>query len=472
MRWYSEKKVKYSELFKHNFLRIFTLLLGIVYIPQMILLFPGIPNGDTIGQLGQSFGDEIYNNHHPVLHTWILGICMKLGRKISGDNLGLFFYVVLQDLFLFSVLLYTLRYLIQCGIRMRYASLLMLYYVMHPILQNYAMCVVKDTWYSGWVMLLLVQVHRCLTADKDKKRILVAIFLCMLFMTLFRNDGIYTAVLLCAIMFFGRDRKRAIHFGKMLIAIIAVCMLWNGLVLPTIGVKKGSSREMFSLPFQQTARYVRDYSSEITESERESIDRVLQYDELAERYDPINADPVKITFKDTASKADLAAYFKTWLSMFRKHPGVYLEATWENKSEFFLPTGVMQFATSKDAEQIMQRISNEVIKTEIHFFYPERFSSCREKFEYGRHRLFWSKIIHNIQIPCLYIWILFGWSAFCLLKKNRKALVLCTPLIINFMINIAGPLNGSYTRYMYLYMWALPIVIFLGGTFWMKEKRA
>lgn len=47
---------------------------------------------------------------------------------------------------------------------------------------------------------------------------------------------------------------------------------------------------MLSLPFQQTARFVSEYESEITDEERAVIDRVLIYDQLAiaiERICPI-----------------------------------------------------------------------------------------------------------------------------------------------------------------------------------------
>ena len=50
---------------------------------------------------------------------------------------------------------------------------------------------------------------------------------------------------------------------------------------------------MFSLPFQQTARYVKNTGDEISEEEREIIAKVLDYDSLAEIYEPMTADPVK-----------------------------------------------------------------------------------------------------------------------------------------------------------------------------------
>ena len=74
-------------------------------------------------------------------------------------------------------------------------------------------------------------------------------------------------------------------------------------------------RKCFSLPFQQTARYVKEYGDEISEEEREIIAKVLDYDSLAEIYEPMTADPVKTTYR-SGSAGDLTAYFKVWLKEF------------------------------------------------------------------------------------------------------------------------------------------------------------
>lgn len=93
---------------------------------------------------------------------------------------------------------------------------------------------------------------------------------------------------------------------------------------------------MLSVPFQQTARYLREYPDDVTASEKKAINRILDYDVLAEKYNPELSDPVKITFRfrdnDDDPKLDgyMKDYFKAWFAMLRRHPGVYIQATLNN----------------------------------------------------------------------------------------------------------------------------------------------
>ena len=50
---------------------------------------------------------------------------------------------------------------------------------------------------------------------------------------------------------------------------------------------------MLSVPFQQSARFVRDHPEEVTEEEYRVLDSVLGMEDLGQRYNPRNADPVK-----------------------------------------------------------------------------------------------------------------------------------------------------------------------------------
>lgn len=61
-------------------------------------------------------------------------------------------------------------------------------------------------------------------------------------------------------------------------------------------VEKDTPKEMLSLPFQQTARYVRDYGDEVTEEEKAAIGQVLDYDKIVKGYMELTSDPVKTTY--------------------------------------------------------------------------------------------------------------------------------------------------------------------------------
>ena len=112
---------------------------------------------------------------------------------------------------------------------------------------------------------------------------------------------------------------------------------YNHVFLPMMNIKPGSEREMFSVPFQQTARYVKEHSEEITTEEAEAIRGILDFDHLAELYNPEISDAVKWTYKDKADNSAKLAYIKTWIKQFIKHPLTYFEATFNNTYRYFDP---------------------------------------------------------------------------------------------------------------------------------------
>lgn len=84
---------------------------------------------------------------------------------------------------------------------------------------------------------------------------------------------------------------------------------------------------------QQTARYIRDYGNEVTDDERTAIEKVLDYDAIAQSYMPELSDGVKQYYKNPG-KGDLARYMLVWAKMLLKHPVCYFEQRTQT------PTGI------------------------------------------------------------------------------------------------------------------------------------
>lgn len=123
-----------------------------------------------------------------------------------------------------------------------------------------------------------------------------------------------------------QERKRALAAVLLPMALFQIG--FSGMLLPALKISPGSDREWMGFFYQQTARYVRDYPDEVTVQEWEAIDGVLEYDKLAEAYNPITSDPVKFdAYRSEQTWKERKAYFKAWFQQFLKHPGVYVEAS-------------------------------------------------------------------------------------------------------------------------------------------------
>lgn len=89
------------------------------------------------------------------------------------------------------------------------------------------------------------------------------------------------------------------------------------MLLPINDVQPGGIQEMLSVPFQQTARFVKYYGDELSEEDKEAINHILDYNQLAEKYNPDKSDPVKDTIRKEITKTEWKAYINVYLKMLK-----------------------------------------------------------------------------------------------------------------------------------------------------------
>lgn len=457
-----------------------------LYIPYIIAYYPALlVRGDSLNQIRQAYNAEAFSyykdlisenvkltNHHPVMHTLLIKWCMKLGYKITGSvNIGLFFYSILQFILVSTVVSLAIKQMMEIGISQKIQLAILIYFVFHPMIQIHMFLMTKDVIDAAFLLTFILFLYRIFVYKRGKTEYLI-LTISILGTLLFRNEGVYiiTISLLFLMLFIKEHRKK---LGMIAVYTICFSILWNLCLLPLFKVTPGGKREMLSLPFQQTARYVRDAKEDITEKEKEGILAILDYEHLAEKYNPNLADPVKSTYKErSASLNDLKNYLLIWFQMFFKHPGIYIQATLNNKYEYFYPT--LKLASNYSyswTSKIMEEI-NEVTEFPGKLYYPQNLNSFRTGYETLRNSLFKIPIINILYVTATYIWILIIWFAYCIDKKNKIAMALVVPLLTILLILMVGPCNGSYFRYMYPCVICLPIVIILGLHSIQCDKRA
>ena len=96
----------------------------------------------------------------------------------------------------------------------------------------------------------------------------------------------------------------------MVVPIILFQFGYCGAFFKVAKIASVGKQEALSVCFQQTARYIKYHGDEVTESEKEAIDKVLKYEVIGELYDPNLSDSVKKTFKTESTSEDLKNYFK------------------------------------------------------------------------------------------------------------------------------------------------------------------
>lgn len=451
----------------------------IVYIPYVLCHFPIVLMGDSYDQILQGFNIPAYtsetiqlisenvtlNSHHPVVHTLLLHFFLMLGKTIYSYNLGAFLYAFANLLALLSVVSLTIKVLVKNNVKNRWILVLLLYFALTPHVQEYMFLCTKDTWFAVLLMLFYLLFFDFLKIRKKGIHYIILI-LVSLGIILFRNEGKYF-IILSFVIFFVMNRSYRKKLLLLAGSVICFSIFYTSVLLPVNQISPGSSREMLSIPFQQTARYVKAYEDEVTAEEKEAIAQILDYDHLAELYNPNLADPVKSTYNKYADKDDLKKYISVWIKMGIKHPDIYITAFWNNKYQFLYPVfNTAQYYNYKGnefydlsySEEMMNSVNDTGSSVGLDLHYPERFSKLRVWYENFLENAWDVPVLSCFKTTAFYVWGILLWGIYAIIRRRKKSFLCFVPMLIQMLICMAGPANGYYFRYMYPLAFCLPMI--------------
>lgn len=467
--------------YKYPFLTPF-LTMMICYIPYIILSYPAIFMGDTRPMICQGYNfpssaingvvllDEnvFMTGKHAVIYPVFLNIFLRLSKAVFNNyNVGAFAVAMLQLVSILAVVSSALKYMVKQNIRFGIIFVVMIYFIISPRVQSYMFLITKDVFSSCLLLVFFVIAYKLYQHEEYRNwKHFIWLWLSASGVGLVRNDGkiVIFLALIVMIIFMGKSLRKQLLLVT--ITFLMVVMSFTKILMPALKITPVSSRAMFSIPFQQTARYVKEYGDEVTEEEKEAINKILSYDELAELYTPQRSDAVKNTYKPEATKADLIQYFKAWLQMFLKHPGVYFEATMNNYFYYVYPG-------EKPADLYSYEYSLRVMEARIgtdkylqtidmSIRHPQELDEARALFESLRESIFSLPVLNLLRCPAAFVWVFI--LLICYLMKNKRwsLLAVMAPVFFSLLVCFASPCNGIYFRYLYCVVLCLPIVVVFG----------
>lgn len=454
---------------KHPFLTCFLTIL-IVYLPYIVMSYPGILTHDTKTQLSNAIramdGQTALRNQHPITHSLLMYFFTKTGQALFGSaNVGIFLYSLFQFLLLTAAFSWFIKLLVELKVPYRVIAFLIVFFTLAPTTQNYMFICVKDVPYTAFLIFFLIELFRLTGGyydrSKGKKLHVLLLVLSALGMFLFRQDGIYL-LLATFLGFLISSRKNRRFWSVLMIGFLCLFIFWQNILIPGFQIKPCSRRMMLSIPFQQTARYVRDAGSEVTEEEAEAISAILDYENLAELYNPNLSNQVKGTFNEDATTADLAAYFRVWFQMLLKHPEIYVQATMNNYYGYFYPNGwPSNVTTYSESEEQMDSLNESLSDYGLDFHYPSGLTHIRNLYEAYREAVFSIPVLSYTFMPAFYVWALILWLFYCLSKRRYISVRITMPLFIALLTSLAAPAYGWYFRYLFAISVCLPGIIVL-----------
>ncbi|MBQ4344196.1 MAG: hypothetical protein IJC38_09960 [Erysipelotrichaceae bacterium] len=137
------------------------LLFSSIYLLYLFFnAYPGYLTPDSISQVLQT-QTGVYSNHHPFWHTIIIKLIFEIGVACFGNlNDAVGFYSVLQILFLFSAVSFSLMTLYQAGIKKRYLFLCGLPFAILPYHIAYSVTMWKDIVFGAATLWLVTFLFR------------------------------------------------------------------------------------------------------------------------------------------------------------------------------------------------------------------------------------------------------------------------------------------------------------------------
>lgn len=459
------------------------LFLAIVWLPVCIGYAPGLFMGDTINQVCMWFGidNEIartvvrpdpsitMTNHYPIAHTAFLGLCLQCGLGLWGSaNAGVLLYSTLQVCTTIFCIAYA-HYLVTTRLNAPFLPriLCLLFIGLVPWYGGYAMLITRDTLFADGLLVFgisLIVLYK--TPGSKLNWVLCAVAACMV--ALFRPGGIVfvamgcIAYALCTRQSVRADKPCTSALACLGVSAALVCTLTFA-VLPIMRIAPGNVIEILSIPVQQTAYYVQKHEGDITSEEKDAIDAVLVYENLAQRYDPNVSDPVKDYAAQNRTIADFndwTRYFAAWARMGAKDPACYALATMNNYYGYFYPSKYIPYYYNY--EWSVQCMNDTRALTGVDIHHPDNaWVKALASFNTAYAELFQrTYVLRLTMMPSFWMWVLIVLTAYAIHRRWRYAIPVLVCAWTLALVCLIGPCNAiSYNRYIYPLALLLPFAL-------------
>lgn len=452
---------------KHQF-SITTLLLLFCWSIPVIISYPGNMCSDAWAQLYQFWSGRI-TAHHPPVHTLLIGFFTWIGKTAFGSaNIGLFCFILIQSLVYSLIISYALLMMTKMTAP---KWLQILYFVSAAFLPFYANrvnMVLKDNLYSISVLLLMIEmINAFLDLDSyvDSKCHIILGSVSIMGVILFRNNGKHilypTVLLLFIILLYRRNNIKKSTLIKSCMLLLLPVMFANVVnigIIKHYDISEGSFGEALSFPLQQVARYVTYYSDEVTDEEREALSVIIDYDHLAENYNPRISDPVKATFNRNATRQELMKAFKIYVQMFFKHPTTYVTATM-NQNYYLIYPFVENSVVYTQFSDATGEATWTFMSEEVGFEKVTTYDRAREALYEWNQFLYRAPIVGLLSHTALYVIALFYLMIYALINRLYKFLLLCLPIVLSVVVIILAPAIYNHPRYAFPIIYSLPLII-------------
>ncbi len=429
-----------------------SLILTILWIPYIFMCFPGSIMYDTgtcfLHTVGFAKGSYVNN---PFFQNWLCDIVYRLGDLFGNISVSIFIYNIMQVCAYIAVVSYVIVLLKKKKVPSWILVCLVLLYGFSPFFPLYAFCMGKDSNFALGMIVFCILIFEMVSDGEQffsNKYKIGLLMLISVLLGLLRNQA-YLIAIIC--LLFCSMLKDNLRYKRLLWSIIVVVLLVNFGLPRLCQIPKVSTVQDISFFLQQTGYYVNRYEDEVTEEEKEAIEKIIPYEDL-KLYNPGIVDPIKVNYNNSADKSDIKGYFSTWWKQFLKHPSAYFKAFYYASYAYYCPLAVR--SDIKSLTFFGYEVDPIVFEnTKLNPNENPGLSIAK----YIDYFVRYIPIIGLFQRIGIYTWMLLITFVYLLSRKKYRYIICICPLLFVFIGDCLSPVNG-YFRYAFPMILCVPVI--------------
>lgn len=320
------------------------------WLPYFLHEYPAIMTPDSLNQYAQVIGAYELSNHHPVIHTMIIGFLYHTGLNLTGNaSFGLALYTIVQMLFMAWVVSYVIRTLQLAHIKSSICIAVICFYAFIPYHGIYAVTMWKDIPFAGCMTLfaaslLRFQLRNPTNNTSTKLRVseyftlLIPYIFAGFMLCLLRTNGWYAFLLsLPFILYWNRSQIKLIIPVHLI--LLALVLFVKYPCMNIYEIKQADFVESLSIPVQQIAKVLANQEP-LTEDQLLKLEHFMDLEQARLVYQPDVSDNIKNLIRSTGNEyleSHKGEFFSLWLSIGLDHPKAYFDAYISQTNGFWYP---------------------------------------------------------------------------------------------------------------------------------------
>lgn len=443
---------------KRVFWGVFLSVAAIDLAYLLFVLYPGVLTTDSFATIGQSLGQEAYDNVMPFWHTVTVELFVKLGLWLFDDiNAAVALFHGAQILFIAACFGYALETLYRIGLPKWALALVYVLYALMPYNIVYSVTLWKDIPFAGSALLLVTALYRLLKNIGGRKGNLAVLVIGAFGFSLLRTNGWYAFLVmffLLSLLLWRQEKKLVL----LLLVVLVVTWFMLNPLLTILNVNGTDFVEAFGIPMQQIARVLHN-ERPLAEEDMAMLNEIFYTDRAAELYDPQIVDPVKF-YAFRHDRVDyltehLWDYIRLYFRIGTQYPTDYWQA-WVEQTKGYWNGGYKYWTYTLKMGQNTFGIVQSPGDNLLSRLYNAAFR-------------YWEKpeILQCLISIGLYVWTLVACCVTNVLKKRKEFLLTIPILVLIVGLWLGTPVFSEF-RYAYPLILTLPVI--LSVTLWNPEK--